>query len=119
MGSRQLTRDDRLRQVRAWLASGESAERYGRRIGVKPSTLSWWRWKLRSEGVSFTTKAPRKRRSPSRPLPFVELTPAAGGAAAAPLPHLELRVDDVTLAVPAGFDDQTLARVLRVLRSAR
>jgi len=41
MGNRKLTRDDRLRQVRAWLASGESAARYGRRIGVKPSTLSW------------------------------------------------------------------------------
>lgn len=119
MGNRRLTRDDRLRQVRAWLASGESAERYGRRIGVKPSTLSWWRWKLRSEGASFTTKAPRKRRPSRRPLPFVELTPAPEGPAAGPLHRRELRVDDVTLAVPAGFDDQTLARVLRVLWGPR
>lgn len=119
MGSKQLTRGDRLRQIRAWVASGESAERYGRRIGAKPSTLSWWRWKLRSEGVSLAARSPRKRRPPKLPLAFVEVTPPPRDAAAEPTPRLELEIDDVKIAIPEGFDHPTLARVLGVLRSVR
>jgi transposase-like protein len=106
----RTSREKRLDQVRRWQTSGLSAAEYGRRHGIAAGTLAWWRWKLRAEGVSLRTRAPRR-------LPFVEITPPES-----PLPSrepLELQLADVRLRIPADFDEGTLSRVLGVLRGAR
>ena len=109
MARTPISREQRLEQVRRWMASGLSGAEFGRRIGVPAGTLAWWRWKLRSEGVSLRPKR-------ERGLAFVEITPAAsetrGGV------PLELEIAGATLRIPSGFDEASLARVLGVLRSA-
>ena len=60
-----------------------------RRYGVQPRTLSWWRWKLRSEGSQV-----------ARFLPVVTREPAA---AAAPR-VVQLRISDVSIRVRTGTD---------------
>ena len=109
--STPISREERLAQVRAWLASGLSAAEFAPQVGAHPSTLAWWKWKLRSEGALRSPKPGGKPR-----LRFVEITPA-------PAPRtgdrLELQVADVTLRIPDDFEERTLARVLQVLRSPR
>ena len=108
----RISREKRLEQVRRWPASGLSAAEYGRRHGIPSGTLSWWQWKLRSEGA-------RWRRRPERLPAFVEIPAISVDPAAPARERLELELAGVTLRVPADFDDQTLSRVLGVLRSAR
>ena len=107
METNRISREQRLEQVRAWAGSGLSCTAFARRVGTKASTLAWWKWKFESEGVSLATKPP---------LAFVEIAPPALNV---PRPQLALELEDVTLRVPEGFDDRTLARVLELLRSAR
>ena len=38
-------------EVRAWQRSGQTAASYAVGRGFKPSTLSWWAWKLARDGV--------------------------------------------------------------------
>ncbi len=117
METKRISRDRRLEQVRAWVGSGLSCAAFARRVGTKPGTLAWWKWKFESEGVSLATKNPKKRSPRKKPPPaFVEITPPALHV---PRPQLTLELEDVTLRVPEGFDDRTLARVLELLRSAR
>jgi transposase len=114
----RVSRDQRLKQVRAWVGSGVSCEAFARRARIKPGTLAWWKWKLQAEGVRLTAKRPRKRKPPPKQLvPFVEITPAPTLEAAPP--RIELALGDVTLRVPDGFDPGTLGRVLELVRSAR
>ena len=115
--TKRVSHNQRLKQVRAWLASGLSCEAFARRARIKPGTLAWWKWKLESEGVRLTAKRPRRRTVPRKRLvPFVEITPAQPEAAR---PRIELELGDVTLRVPDGFDSGTLGRVLELLRGAR
>ncbi len=107
-----ISRAERLEQIRRWQASGLSAAEFGRRHGIPAGTLGWWRWKLRSEG------APLRRRRKRLPA-FVEIPAVPVQPAPASREQLELELADVTLRIPADFDEQTLGRVLGVLRSAR
>ena len=116
--STSISRAERVAQVQAWTASGLSAAEFAPQLGVSPSTLAWWRWKLRREGATRSRRR-RARRRVKAPLAFVEIAPepaAAGPRASSPL---ELQLADVTLRIPEGFEERTLARVLQVLRSAR
>lgn len=115
--TKRVLRNQRLKQVRAWLASGVSCEAFARRTRIKPGTLAWWKWKFESEGLRLTAKRPRKRAVPQKRLvPFVEITSAQPEAARL---RIELELGDVTLRVPDGFDKGTLGRVLELLRGAR
>lgn len=107
MKARRASREERGRQVRDWLASGESAEQFARRLRIQPSTLTWWRWKLQSDGESLS----RTQATPQ----FLEITAPMDGPGEA---RIELRVDDVCVFVPAGFDAKTLDQVLGTLRSS-
>jgi hypothetical protein len=93
------------------MASGLSGAEFGRRAGVPAGTLAWWRWKLRSEGVTLRARG-------KRALAFVEV-PSAPGESSRRSDPLELEVNGVTLRVSEGFDEPTLARVLAVLWSPR
>jgi hypothetical protein len=79
-----------------------TAAEYAERKGLKAGTLKWWSSQL--------------NRSPpptSRP-PVVEVTVAAGRTESS----LELTLaGGVRVAVPVGFDEATLARLLTVLEA--
>ena len=43
------------RLVREWERSGQTAERFSARRGLRPSTLVWWRWRLRQAAAGART----------------------------------------------------------------
>jgi len=112
--STPISREERVAQVRAWVASGLSAAEFAPQLGAHPRTLAWWKWKLRSEGALRSPKPGGKPR-----LAFVEITPAPGPERPRAGDRLELQIADVTLRIPDDFEERTLARVLQVLRSPR
>jgi hypothetical protein len=90
-------------------------------MGLNASTLSYWKWRLGSERrASAKSKharpsASKRRSSRAATMPeFIEVTPLAAPQRE-PL-ALELP-GAITVRVPAGFDEDTLVRVLRVVRS--
>ena len=111
-----------MKRVERWLDSGLTAREFAAEIGVKPSTLASWRWRLRHEGVSGRpgavdggTAAP----------PFVELI-AATALVEAPTPApadeeseaLELLLaGGHRLRIPVRFDPGSLRRVLATLEA--
>jgi hypothetical protein len=89
-------------------------------IGVNVHTLRSWKWKLaaerRAQGGTPKARPARSRPTATRkgaaPKPtFVELE-------LAPAEPIELRVGDIEVRVPIGFDEATLTRVVAVLRQA-
>jgi hypothetical protein len=112
MAHTRTSREQWQERIRSFEASGQSAAAYARKHGIAPGTLSWWRWKLRPEG-----RSPRRRRRRSRAAEFVELSASAVVPASGE--RFELELGDVTLRIPADFDEASLGRVLGVLRGAR
>ena len=89
-----------------WKRSGLERNDFARREGIPPSKLAWWVGRLRTLGSQEEVAA-----VPS--LGFVELVAPTTGVGV----ELVLRGGAV-LRVPVGFDDTTLARVLRVVDGA-
>lgn len=60
MAARRRSADEWRGIVAEWLASGRSTEDYARSLGVNPTTLGWWRWKLGqpSSGASAIADEP-------------------------------------------------------------
>ena len=94
--------------------SGLSIRTFAAREGLKPGSLSFWKWKL--------TQGQHGRPGPAvGPLKFVELTttaPISPPPAAVPGFEVLLR-SGRTVRVPGGFDAAELARLVGVLEEAR
>lgn len=91
-------------RIAACAASGMSAARYCRESGIPVAKYRWWKGEL-------------KRRNALTVLPtlFAEVRPVPWRGAVAP-PSIEIALaGDRMVRVPAGFDETTLARVVRVL----
>jgi hypothetical protein len=105
--------------VERWGDSGLSAKEYASQTGLKASTLTYWKWRLGSERRAGTdpkrARASKSRSSAAAAPRFFEVT-----AVAAPQPEpLTLELPGaITVRVPVGFDEDTLGRVLRVVRAA-
>lgn len=96
------TRDTWAARVRDWKRSGLTADDYAEREGLKAGTLKWWSSQLNRSPPPTT-----------RP-PVVEVTVAAGRTESA----LEVMLaSGVRVAVPVGFDEGTLVRLLTVLEA--
>lgn len=106
MAKTTATESERLGHVRAWAKSGVSARAYGARVGVNPNTLVGWRWQIRRQEAARASGA-----APG--LAFIELGRTGGGGA--PDAWIELRLEDITVRVPDGFEAETLRRVLTVV----
>ena len=83
-------------------------------IGVNVHTLQSWKWKL-GRGDRRVRPANARRGNwattvEAKPT-FTEMTRAADAS-------IELRIADVEVRVPIGFDEATLSRVVAVLRQA-
>jgi hypothetical protein len=115
----RATRQEWAERVCRWQSSGLTAQAFAEEAGLNAATLSYWKYQLRRERRAGKSAASKHRTSlakSARPT-FVEATAAANASAIA---SLELIVrDDITVRVPIGFDEDTLARVLRIARTAR
>ena len=104
-GMNQAERESYWReQIAACAASGMSAVRYCREAGMPVVKYRWWKREL-------------KRRNALAVLPvlFAEVRPVPR-CGAVPPPSIEVALAcDRMVRVPAGFDETTLARVVRVL----
>lgn len=127
----RASRAEWAKRVERWRDSGLTAKEFASETGVKASTLSFWSWRLRSDGgrgaIAMTKRGGRRpgrqlhttgHASPSAK--FVELAP--GTTMTTPVPSTALEVVlscGVVVRVPAGFDEATLGRVVRALGASR
>ena len=95
-------KEQRYRDAIAEHERGASIAALARRLGVKPSTLVWWRSELK--------RRDRKRSEPGPLLPVRLASPPA------PSRDFELALPGgVQLRIPAGFDSRDFDRLLGVL----
>lgn len=111
------TREEWRERVRAWRASGLTRAEFARQAKLHPGTLTWWGWKLASEGGQRRSRRGARRRRGESPLRFVEIASAATEVVGADESCIELEVSGVRLRVGQGFRSETLARVLEVLEA--
>lgn len=98
MGSRRRSAEEWRTIIAKWERSGQSKSEFAKTVGVKASTLGWWRWHLRS-----------KPEVPS----FVDVIVAE--EVPERCPDFGLTVGNIGVRVPLGFDAQELRRLLGVL----
>lgn len=120
------------KRVERWKDSGLTAKEFADEIGIKATTLSFWCWKLRAGERGRTTggsgadrRRERAQRSSGRRSgrdvakpDFVEVPVAAVAHATVPALELVLR-DGLCVRIPAGFDEETLSRVVRAVGVSR
>jgi len=99
---------DWAERVRAWRASGLSAEDFGGPLGYRPNALQWWEREL-SRRASPSKVRRRARSKPMVAMARVVRREAHVGAA------LEVRLGATVIAVRRGFDAQLLREVVSVL----
>ena len=108
----KVSREERVGQVRSWLASGLPCRAYAEQSGLRVSTLSWWKRKLEAEGVDLKRRSRR-----SRPA-FIEVTPQRASFQSAPSEaRVELEIKGMKVLLPSEFHENTLRRVLDVLEA--
>lgn len=95
----------RAREMRSFLMRldrGESTlDELADEAGVRPSTLTWWRSRLRRDGLLGQETA----------VSFVELSVEADEHA-----PLVVEVGEARVVVPDGFDEEELVRLVAALR---
>jgi transposase len=94
-------RDEWAKRVERWKRSGLTAAVFAQREGLNAGTLFWW-----------SSKLGRAQRTP-RPVVEVVVVPSMAAVRTTAL-AVEVR-DGVRVRVPAGFDEDTLRRLLRLL----
>ena len=112
----RATRATWAKRVERWKDSGLPAREFAGEVGVNPSTLAYWKWRLSRETpkASAPRKAAKKTTALAvRPLSFVELTKQAPARLVEPF-EVEL-VSGERIVVPSSFDAAALGRLLRVL----
>lgn len=109
-------REEWAQHVGRWRRSGQTAREFASSIGVNPSTLSYWAWRLGREAGG--RQAARKRSVPSKrtaPTSFVEIL-----GEAIPDGRFELELaGGRRLRIPSRFDRDTLEQLLAVLEDRR
>lgn len=113
----RASRDVWIKRVERWKDSGLTAKEFAAEIGVNPSSLNCWSWRLRAEARKSTGPkvSPAFGESEVRFLPVV-----ASESPSQPkeTPCFELVVRQVVLRVPPTFDAGALERLLRVVEAA-
>jgi len=109
---RRSNREQWSERVRRWKDGGLTARQFASETGLNYHTLLWWSSHLKREESGGDTSA-EQQTGPE----FVELTEAfCGQRPVAVESVIELLVSDVLIKVPHNFDEQTLRRVLLVIR---
>jgi transposase len=118
----KATRAEWAKRVERWRDSGLTAKEFAAEIDVTPSSLTFWKWKLRQLQTDTTNRGAavklEKRTASESPSQFVRLVPMQ--APSAQTSALELMLGDgIVLRVPKDFDEPTLVRVVGLLGARR
>lgn len=106
----RTSREEWRKRVARWKDSGLTAEQYATELGIKASTLKYWKYELTKPALEQRYKAARSSRAD--PPPLIELQPIVTASAAT----FELEIGNGRrLRIPAGFDVASLERLLEVL----
>lgn len=112
--STRANRDEWRKRVERWRDSGLSAEEFATELGIKATTLKFWKYVFAKEGGGETPSARRIVRRKVTRAPFVELQPAVRGDAV-----FELELGGTRrLRIPSNFDVDALRRLLEALDGA-
>ncbi|MBK9386623.1 MAG: transposase [Planctomycetes bacterium] len=109
--STRRSRADWRRLLSRQAHSGLSIAEFCRREGVRPQSLSWWRWKLRTAEEQAADRAPNEPR-------FLELELTGASVADSGVAFEIALPGDVVVRVPRGFDPRELERLVRAVRSS-
>lgn len=96
---------------------GAAVSEVARRLGVRPGTLSWWRWHLRNEQPK---RAQRQGRGHASTIAKAEFLPVVV-AQPAPVRRgglVEIDAGNARLRVEVGVDVRYVAALVQALRSA-
>lgn len=112
---KRLSRQDWVKLVRR-VDRGEPLAIVAKRAGVRPKTLTWWRWNLKVKAPTPTKRAARRRARPSAPalLPVVVADAVEAGAHGR---RLRLRIGDASLVFSVGTSPEYVAALARALRA--
>jgi hypothetical protein len=115
MGSLGSTTSVRARQMRrvleGWQRSGLTLREFGEKRRIPPSTLTWWRRVFRDAGDEKVNGT-----AVENPVVFTEVPLPANVPRTAAVLEIVLHSGHI-VRVPAGFDTDTLRRVLQALRT--
>ena len=106
-GSR--TRDEWADLVAKFGASGERTAAFCAKHGVAPKTFSWWRWRLRSEGMQSALPARGSMRLVAVDVKPSPVTPRGPGA-------VRIALADFDVQVEVGTDVAYVAALVDALR---
>jgi transposase len=117
----KATREEWAKRVERWQDSGLTAKEFAAELDVAPSSLTFWKWKLRrletSDGDAGSSRGRRKRRAAKHEAAstsFLQLVPTTS-----PQTHadaLEVVLSNGTvIRVSRDFDKPTLVRLVAVL----
>jgi transposase-like protein len=91
--------------VTEFLRSGESVAKFTRRLGLRPSSLKWWCWRLRDA-------------APAEPREEVRLVPVdVVGLGARRAGEIVVAIGDVEVRAEIGTDVTYVGALVRELRS--
>ena len=117
----RVSREGWAKRVERWGESGLTAAEYAAEIGVKPHTLSWWKWRLASLGQGRTV-VQRKQRASRNSVKAATVSPLTFVEMRVPTPAESLEVvlpTSFRICVRPDFDAATLTRLLDVLEARR
>jgi hypothetical protein len=112
----RTARAEWAKRVERWADSGLTAKEFAAELGINPGSLVFWKWQLKRDAreapVSREGTPKVSRRRSVAKLPLVELRPSL----------LETRIElelgaGRRLKIPAGFDVESLRRLLSVLET--
>jgi hypothetical protein len=107
----RTSREEWRKRVERWKDSGLTAQQYAAELGIKASTLQFWKYTLSKPAPEQRPKPARARESDAR-LPLVELQAVV--MASTSMFELELN-GGRRLRIPSGFDAPSLERLLEVV----
>ena len=106
----RTSREEWRKRMERWKDSGLTAEQYATELGIKASTLKYWKYELAKPALEKRHKPAGSSRADSPSL--IELQPIVTASAAT----FDLEIGDGRrLRIPAGFDVGSLERLLEVL----
>ena len=107
----RTSREEWRKRVERWKDSGLTAQQYATELGIKASTLQYWKHKLGQPELPPGRKAGRATRAQALPS-LLELQPIVTASATT----FELEIGGGRrLRIPVGFDAPSLERLLEVL----
>lgn len=100
-------------RVRRLRESDLTVAEFAAELGVNPSTLTYWKWRLGKEARESKARVSPARKAPT----FVEVKPE-GPTRASSVERIEIMVaGGLVIRVPDGFEPETLRRVVAALAS--